>query len=196
MSTDDQWLFNIALVAIGLLLFLWRRRPRKRWQRPQKRRRHERNIQAARAVFLKMRDWKGPGLRPRMLAYLRKIDALVFEDLILTAFEEGQGVSIIRNDAYTGDGEIDGRVYLDGNLYLIQAKRYDGAIDAQHIREFGDVVLDQGAKGGIFVHTGRTPPGAYRQLAQNRQVILISGDRLIDLMQAKPLKSMLFHQQS
>lgn len=196
MSTDDQWLFNIALVAIGLLLFLWRRRPRKRWQRPQKRRRHERNVQAARAVFLKLRDWKGPGLRPRMLAYLRKIDALVFEELVLTAFEAGQGLSIIRNDAYTGDGGIDGRVYLNGHLYLIQAKRYEGAIDAQHVREFCEVVLQQEARGGIFVHTGRTPPGAYRQLAQHRQVILISGDRLVQLMQANPLELLAFHRQS
>ncbi len=196
MPVDERWLFNITLVATGLLFLLWRRWPKKRRQSPQKRHQHKRNIQAARAVFLKLRDWKGPGLRPRMLAYLRKIDALVFEELVLTAFEAGQGLSIIRNDAYTGDGGIDGRVYLDGNLYLIQAKRYEGAIDAQHVRKFGEIAADREAKGGIFVHTGRTPPGAYRQLAQHRDVILISGDRLVELMQAKPLALLAFHRQS
>lgn len=47
------------------------------------------------------------------IAYLRKIDPFVFEELLLEGFER-RGFEVIRNRRYTGDGGIDGRVKIDG----------------------------------------------------------------------------------
>lgn len=52
------------------------------------------------------------------IAYLRKIDPFVFEELLLEGFER-RGFEVIRNRRYTGDGGIDGRVKIDGQTRLI-----------------------------------------------------------------------------
>ena len=57
------------------------------------------------------------------MAYLRKINPYVFEELVLDGFRS-KGYGVKRNRRYSGDGGIDGRVYLDGKEYLVQCKRY------------------------------------------------------------------------
>nr|WP_225226253.1 restriction endonuclease [Komarekiella delphini-convector] len=85
---------------------------------------------------------------------MRKIDPFVFEELLLTCFER-QGYNIRRNKRYTGDGGVDGCIWLHGSLYLVQAKRYKDAINPVHVEEFAQVIARRGAAGGYFVHTGR-----------------------------------------
>ena len=120
-----------------------------------------------------------------MLSYLRKIDPYVFEELILTCFNE-QGYRIKRNESYSGDGGLDGRVYIQGNLYLVQAKRYKSFIHTNHVNEFAALIAKQdNVIGGFFIHTGRTPSEAIRTLKSYSNVRLISGQKLVDLLQGR-----------
>ena len=189
---SDRWIAILDSWTWLALLFRLIVKRRRRWRTsrrwPSRRQRqHQQNVEAARRIFSTLHGWTGDRLLPRMLSYLRKIDAYVFEELIMTALE-AQGIQVMRNARYSGDGGSDGRFMLDGGLYLIQAKRYQGSINADHVRTFGDLARKEGARGGLFVHTGSTPPGAYRQLASFKTVTLLSGQELVDLMQARPLR--------
>jgi len=82
---------------------------------------------------------------------------------------------------------VDGRTWINKQLYLIQAKRYSGSIKAEHIREFREIIHREGAAGGFFLRTGRTGPLS-KQLLQDSQVKLISGQRLVDFILSEKLK--------
>jgi restriction system protein len=118
---------------------------------------------------------------PAVFAYLRKIEPFVFEELLLTCFER-QGFKIVRNTRYTGDGGIDGKVYIDGGLYLIQAKRYSGSIKLSHLEEFSSTIKSNRSVGGYFIHTGTTGTGCRSYLDQHPSIQLISGQRLIEFI--------------
>ena len=164
-----------------------RRKPRglSAWrERKHKRERKNKNVEKAAALLEKFRSWEGDGLPMRILAYLRKIDPYVFEELVLTALAE-QGLSVTRNESYSGDGGLDGEFCYKGRRYLMQAKRYEGAINAEHVTDFGKLIEERRAQGGLFIHTGRTPPKAYKQMGRAQTVTLISGDKLIKLLRGK-----------
>ena len=160
-------------------LTAWRRRR-------DKHRRHVSNTLQAERVLAKVRSFGGEQLLARTLGYLRKIDPYVFEELVLTVLQS-QGIIVIRNVSYSGDGGMDGEFALGGHRYLVQAKRYEGAINAEHVREFGNLIEERRAAGGLFIHTGRTPPGAYRNLGMSAKVTLISGQKILDLIQGEAL---------
>lgn len=114
------------------------------------------------------------------ICFLRGVDPFVFEEMILTALKK-DGHKIIRNKKYTGDGGIDGQVFIKGKHYLIQAKRYKAHINAAHVREFAQICKRRNAH-GLFVHTGRTG----KQAAQNARaanMLMISGDRLLKMLE-------------
>ncbi len=113
---------------------------------------------------------------------LRKTNPFVFEEMILTAFKK-KGYKIIRNKRYTGDGGIDGKVYIDKKLHLIQAKRYREHINLAHIKEFNEICANKNAY-GLFIHTGKTGAQS-RQEAINTNLDLISGDKLLNLLNLK-----------
>ncbi len=117
--------------------------------------------------------------RPKQYYLLRSTNPFVFEEMILNAFKS-KGHKIIRNKRYTGDGGIDGQVYLDGQRHFIQAKRYRKHINPAHVREFGKVCRDHKV-GGLFVHTGKTGPMSKTQ-AQEQNIKIISGDKLFKLL--------------
>lgn len=79
---------------------------------------------------------------------------------------------------YTGDGGIDGWVRFSHEKHPIQDKRYSGAINPQHVREFSRLCCSRGVT-GLFIHTGTTG-NASRDAAVN--VRIISGRLLIDLV--------------
>lgn len=114
------------------------------------------------------------------LNYLRKINPYVFEELLLTALER-QGHRIQRNRRYGGDGGLDGQVWIDGQRFLIQAKRYGRAITPAHVAEFGALVRRERCR-GLFVHTGRTGPKSRAELARLPEIELLSGQRLLALL--------------
>ncbi|WP_414041545.1 restriction endonuclease [Acidithiobacillus sp. M4-SHS-6] len=114
----------------------------------------------------------------RRIAYLRKLDPLVFEELVLDAFQK-RGWIVERNTRYSGDGGLDGKVYRDNHWIGIQCKRYRGAIQSAHVRLFARDLAKFGLYEGYFVHTGRTPQGIRHRYGN---VILLSGRELVDFL--------------
>ncbi len=137
--------------------------------------RHNRNIRQAKRTLKKLNALAHAGAK---FTYLRKIDPFVFEELLLCAFQN-QGHRVIRNKRYTGDGGIDGKVILNGTLHLVQAKRYQHHINAQHVADFSTLCQQMHCK-GLFIHTGKTGKLAYQQT--HGIVTIISGDQLLQLI--------------
>jgi len=167
-STNVALLWITSLIVTVLCLF-WRRRFRNR--------RHQNMQRQAKRVAAKIRTL--PAF-PQKLSYLRKINPFVFEEMLLDAFELA-GHKIRRNKRYTGDGGIDGRVWINGELHLIQAKRYSGHVAIQHIREFEALLRANNCK-GFFCHTGKTRDSG-KELAKSGSMTLISGTRLLQLLE-------------
>ena len=142
--------------------------------------RHWRKTRRGERALEKIREFEGDNIGPRVLAYLRKVDPFVFEELLLTALEEG-GYRIRRNRRYTGDGGVDGRLEAeDGTRVLVQAKRYGSYVKPSDLEEFAARVASTDSEFGIFVHTGRTGPESHRRKSDH--VSVISGQRLVDLL--------------
>jgi restriction system protein len=158
--------------CIGLLV-RWVPALRPRWSPS-----HGWRIRRSRGLLEKLKTIgmeRGPGAQ---FAYLRKVDPLVVEELVLTALET-QGHRIRRNARYTGDGGVDGRCWMDGQLHLIQVKRYGRHISPEDVRAFCEVCAGESAQ-GLFIHTGRTGPGSARLATET--VKIISGARLLQLL--------------
>jgi restriction system protein len=170
---DSVKLFVILAFAAAALSYLARRRYGSRRQRL-----HRKNIKTAEGLKEMFRSWKQPGLEARVLSYIRKIDPLVFEELILSCLQDA-GAKIQRNYRYTGDGGIDGIFHFNGQRWLMQAKRYSSAIVPEHVLEF---IRRCNGSPGIFVHTGRTGPKSYSYVKPHRKIKIISGERLIALI--------------
>lgn len=118
----------------------------------------------------------------RVFGYLRKVHPMVFEELILTAIQNG-GRFVLRNRRYTGDGGIDGRFYEPGlGWVLVQCKRYKAHISHVDLSEFSGVIRREGCVAGVFVHTGRTGELSWSVSKQSSNIRIISGDRLLRLI--------------
>lgn len=170
---DTLYLVKIAFFILSVCCFIFLLG--KMQQRTN--RRHQRKQNQARRVIEKINTFAE--FRQK-IAYLRKIDPFTFEELILEGFER-RGFDVVRNARYTGDGGIDGRVYIDGQLWLIQAKRYASFIAAGHVRDFRQL-LDANACCGFFCHTGKTREGTKSSIRSDDRLFLISGQRLLDLI--------------
>ncbi|MGP3283015.1 restriction endonuclease [Serratia bockelmannii] len=141
------------------------------------RRRHRRYQATATRVLARLPLLGGDGQR---LAYLRKINPYVFEELLLLAFER-QGYAVIRNTSYSGDGGLDGQVIIEGKTYFIQAKRYGRTISPSHIKSFGELLRHHHCQ-GFFIHTGRTGQLSHALLQNHPHVHLASGRKLLALL--------------
>ncbi|MHB8252363.1 MAG: restriction endonuclease [Acidiferrobacter sp.] len=144
---------------------------------------HRRRIRQARRVLTKIRPWLATNTgAARVFGYLRKIDPLTFEELVLEAFVQS-GLRVRRSRRYSGDGGIDGYVALNGRWIPIQCKRYANAINPQHVRAFVCLVQSQRSGMGFFIHTGRTGPQSREAIIVAQGcVTMISGQRLIALL--------------
>ena len=165
---DNPWWIVFGLVmtiAIGLSFF----------QTKRKNTRHQRNIARANRVLEKLDTFESEVAK---IAYLRKINPFVFEELLLSAFLR-KGCKVERNKRYTGDGGIDGKVIYKGQTYLVQAKRYTGHINPNHVYAFEDTISASGAKGGFFVHTGRTSKSIF---VKYPELHIVSGQKLLNLI--------------
>lgn len=116
----------------------------------------------------------------QQFAYLRKINPFTFEEMILEAFEL-RGYPVKRNHRYTGDGGIDGQVWINNELHIIQAKRYTGHINPSHVKQFSTLVVQHRCK-GLFVHTGKTGRASRTAAQIDPSVSIISGETLLDLL--------------
>ena len=144
------------------------------------RRSHRRRIRAARRVLARIHGWDAA----RIFGYLRKVDPLMFEELILESFS-CSGFRVRRNRRYSGDGGIDGQVRLNGAWAPVQCKRYSAHINPAHVADFAAVLRRRRVPAGLFVHTGRTGPASWDH-ATNAGVTIVSGQRLIALLRRQP----------
>lgn len=132
-------------------------------------------------VLVRIREiYKQDQGEARVINYLRQINPFVFEELILLVFQE-QGYQTIPNKRYTGDGGVDGRLNIYGNIWPIQAKRYGKHIKKEHIEQFDRLIRKRNYVGGIFIHTGRTSKdiiATYRSTT----LIILSGSLLVDFL--------------
>ena len=92
-------------------------------------RRHRRYRATAGRVLNKLNSLPGDGQR---LTYLRKISPYVFEELLLSAFER-QGLAVVRNASYSGDGGLDGGHHRR-RVLAYPAKRYSRAVSPHMLR--------------------------------------------------------------
>lgn len=137
-------------------------------------------IRAAQRVINRLQN--GRWTAPQRLSYLRKVEPFVFEELIgllLTRI----GFRMLPSVRYTGDGGIDGRAHWLGRIWLVQVKRYRRHINRRDVERFSQICALNHAI-GLFVHTGRTGAASYEALS--RHVILLSGERLLQLFENDP----------
>lgn len=161
----------LSVGLIGLLLGCSKRSSSKK-------RRHARKQVQARRVLNKLREIQHGGQK---LSYLRKIDPLVFEELVLEALVQ-RGVTVTRSESYSGDGGIDGRFMMgNGKRYLVQCKRYEGYVSKQHILEFASILESKGIH-GIFCHTGKTGRASLDFHKEHEYLTIVSGENLLRLL--------------
>lgn len=189
MNTQTASYILVATAAMSafivyLMVKLSRRKPGRASRRRKVTRRHESTRASADSVLSKLREIdsarEDKGDLSWFLSYLRKINPFVFEELLLLSFER-KGYRIRRNERYTGDGGVDGRVWIGEELWLIQAKRYRNGIKKEHLEEFCSLCLREGCH-GYFIHTGKTPKTHYDVIKDCPQVEIISGRKLHNLI--------------
>ncbi|MDK9422003.1 restriction endonuclease [Pectobacterium carotovorum] len=148
-------------------------------------RRHRRYRKTAERLLKKLPTLAGDAQR---FSYLRRVNPYVFEELLLLAMER-QGLKVIRNASYSGDGGLDGQVFIEGQRWLIQAKRYSRAIDPAHVAAFSALLIQHRCC-GLFIHTGRTGTRSKQHASSSHSNIfplyIISGQRLIALLAGNP----------
>lgn len=137
-------------------------------------RRYRRRAAASLKQLPKLRD------DAARIVWLRKVSPYVFEEMLLTALSR-QGFRIQRNIKYSGDDGMDGQVWIAGQRWLIQAKRYNRTISAQHVAAFGELTARKQCR-GFFIHTGRTGEVSRVALSRYPDIQLISGQRLLQLL--------------
>lgn len=172
-QTFDMVSFAIVVVLVFLAILLAKRRCKKQesW-------RHRRYRKKAVDIYERLRSRNlNSG---QIIVYLRKINPYVFEELVLHSFHN-IGYKVVRNERYSGDGGVDGKVYKDGAAYLIQCKRYKSYISQEHLLEFYRICRESGSR-GYFVHTGKTGRGAKARVKGVAGIRIISGLRLVDLI--------------
>jgi len=142
---------------------------------------HQRRVRQARRALRTIRALQGTAVEARLFSYLRKVEPLVFEELVLCAIEQ-TGALVVRNLRYSGDGGIDGRAWIPSTGWCaIQTKRYGSHISRDHVAAFGDTLTRTRCKRGLFIHCGRTGLAVYQHLA-DRRIVLVSGQRLAALI--------------
>ena len=167
-TLDAQTLTQIYLCAT--LVYCALRWPRRSAPPPTRKERHAAHV--ARSV----RTVRAARQRKDTIERLRDVHPHEFEEVVLTALRR-RGHRIRRNERYTGDGGIDGQVWVRGRRFLIQSKRYKGAIRAEHIDAFASVCRRARAR-GLFVHTGRMGPRSVEADAASRRVVVVHGEAL------------------
>ncbi|HEX7854748.1 MAG TPA: restriction endonuclease [Sphingobium sp.] len=81
---------------------------------------------------------------------------------------------------------FDGRIVVNDQTLLNQAKRYGGPIRPAHVSDFALICARHRAS-GLFIHAGRTGPRCHRHFLDQPQIMLIFGAQLIALLTGNPL---------
>lgn len=135
---------------------------------------HARMKREARRLWKKIQDT--PSDRDVFLL-VRALPPFAFEELVVLALRK-HGYRAWHGPRYTGDGGIDGWVRYGREKHPIQDKRYSGAINPRHVRDFSHICGGLGTT-GLFVHTGTTGTSSWSAAANVR---IISGRLLMGLL--------------
>jgi len=125
-----------------------------------------------------------------LLANIAKCTPAFFENLVVELLVGmGYGGSIVdagQTIGKSGDGGIDGIIKEDKlglDIVYIQAKRWEGVVGANAIRNFVGALAGQKANKGVFITTSGFTKEALQFVHQIQQkVILIDGQQLAQLM--------------
>ncbi len=184
MSTDAYIIIAAAVGGAVLLRALGKRLQKRRRTRRAKgtvenSRTHVWRRESAAKAFSKIRRGEIPS--ESVLGYLRKVDPLEFEEIILLSLRVA-GYQTGARGAYSGDGGIDGIASRGGVKYIVQCKRYSGHISAKDVRRLESECSRRGC-GGLFIHTGRTGKESREVVGTDfSRVKIISGDALVRLV--------------
>ncbi len=114
---------------------------------------------------------------------IRSLSWEQFEELLGEAFRR-QGYSVQENTYAGPDGGIDLTIKRDGNVYLVQCKRWHAAkVGVNVVREMLGLVTAHGAHGAIIVTSGMFTQEA-KFFASGKSIDLVEGDQLVGLIQA------------
>jgi restriction system protein len=170
-----------VLVAVAIILFIIvQLRPRRKKRKSSNRKRKDYHKKMIFNASNRLNTLANIGLEGRRINYLKKVHHFEFEELILTAFEL-KGFKIYRNSRYTGDGGVDGAVDIDGCKTLIQAKRFRDHIRLSDVNDFIQECVARNVK-GLFIHSGKTSDRIRHVIAETEHVQLVSGSKLLDLL--------------
>jgi len=147
---------------------------------------HARTRDDARHALDRLASLSKGGSGSRAFGYARSVPHFVFEEMILQTLRE-RGLKVEPRPRYTADGGSDGAFWLGEDRWLIQARRYRGHVNADHVWTFNALCHRENAR-GIFIHTGKTPPSARERLSEAERVTVISGKTLLDVFAGAPLK--------
>ena len=146
---------------------------------------HLYRIQKGKNVLKKIKEIaKEPDSNGRIIAYLRKIDPFVFEEIMLSVIEDSN-LRIYRNMQYTGDGGIDGIFKLPQGKVLIQCKRYSNYINHTDVTKLSTKVKKDKYFLGLFVHTGKTGDMSRKATNENQNIVFLSGSTLVEVLIGK-----------
>lgn len=136
-------------------------------------------VESSKSALKKIKSIELPA---QVITYIRKMDPFTFEEMILTSINRNTFVNIERNKRYTGDGGIDGKFYINGNLFLIQAKSYHGFVKTSDIEDLLKKTTSHNASGSLFIHTGKTSNVALKRYSEGK-VFIVSGHAMVALIQ-------------
>ena len=181
LSRKLEWQVRLALR--NLYVFGRLRRP-KRWVfiREQRHARMHDSAQRSLGRVHALRPRENPA---RFFAFIRSVGPYVFEEMVLLELQR-RGLRVERNRTYSKDGGVDGRFALDGIPYLVQAKRYKGPINPDHVYHF-QIACEREFAEGVFIHTGVTPISVLSKLRQANRVTIVSGEALVQFFAGSPL---------
>jgi restriction system protein len=149
------------------------------------------NVAPLEAVFDGLKKHNAE-LKSKLMDEILRQGSTFFENLVLDVLV-AMGYGGSRADAAehlgrSGDEGIDGYIKLDPlglDLVVVQAKRYkDNVVNQDAIRNFCGSMDGWGANKGVFItaSTFRKSAKEYLQKVSHKKVILIDGDKLLDLM--------------
>jgi len=115
------------------------------------------------------------------LASLRRLPWKRFEDLLGEAYRR-QGYTVEETLGGGADGGVDLILGRDGNVTLVQCKRWNGApVGVRQVRELYGVLHDRGASAAKLVATTSFTPDAVA-FAKGKPIELVDGDSLLRLI--------------
>jgi restriction system protein len=135
------------------------------------------------AIISALRSWQTRSMLNQQtgLESIRALPWKRFEDLLAEAYRR-QGFKVEETLGGGADGGVDLVLRRDGEVVLVQCKRWKGEpVRVPTVRELYGVLHDRGASGAKLVATTRFTPDA-RAFAKGKPIELVDQDSLLQLI--------------